>query len=140
MKLSYRFYYNSYPLRLREGEAITHLPALHGYKEGDSLTVAFESEIEVAEGLGDVEICEVLFSVFNDLWSRPDEYRGPSMSVGDIVTLANIRNYACSQFGFRDVNISKSIITQCPHEWRRTGSALEKHQIRKKAEMERNIA
>ena len=141
MKIPYRFYYNSYTvMAAATGEALTHIPALDGYQEGDRLTLAHESEIEVANDTGDVQICEVLFFVFNDLWSRPDEYRGPSMSVGDVVTLIGIKHFACAQMGFTTVDISKSKLLPAPPEWTRTNKELETYKLRKRAEMERNIA
>ena len=121
--INYVFYFNSDGLVysptadafIGRAKDADHLPSLDGYLPGDKLTVAYEGRFdetgnddtgfsEINEETGK-RIAEKLFQKFNAPWERPNEYAGPSMSVGDVVTLllgnGAILSYSCERLGFR---------------------------------------
>lgn len=132
----YRYCYNSYGLNLnlQVRTANDHLPSLDGYCEGDKLTLAYEGEVATAVS---EKGCETLFALFNEPWKRPDEFAGPSMSVGDVVTFfpgtEQEVSFAVDRVGFVRVDISKSKIEDRPARWIRSGHQLDDYR-REKAE------
>lgn len=71
-----------------------------GYRPGDTLDFAYEGEL-IGDG-GDIKTARrQLFEIFNV--AHPDDYRGRSMSVGDVVVLGDEFIYACDRTGWADV-------------------------------------
>jgi YodL-like len=134
----YRFYHNSEGLvRIGEGFAAKsgareHIPSLDGYRPGDDLTLAWEGEFESAPtSTPGFSACEELFQLFNAPWARPNEYAGPSMSVGDVVVFFpgadNEIAFGCETAGFRKVTgtgVAFSETSPRPESWKRSGARL----------------
>lgn len=52
------------------------------------------------------QICEILFAIFN-LPQRPSDYKGHSMSVGDIVEFDSGNAYICDMIGWKRIKWAK---------------------------------
>jgi hypothetical protein len=135
--IPYRFYWNSEGMiRIGNGFAAidspSHIPSLDGYRPGDDLTLAWEGEFESAPtSTPGFSACEELFRMFNAPWERPNEYAGPSMSVGDVIVFFpgadNEIAFGCEMTGFRKVTgtgVAFSNTHPQPENWRRDRSAL----------------
>lgn len=68
----------------------------HGFTL-DDYEVIYENDVEVTT-LSNEEFLESLFTLFN--MHRPEDYKGHSLSVSDIVELDNIKYY-CDFLGWR---------------------------------------
>lgn len=112
-----------------------------GYRAGHELTLAREGEVccpdpyrtsnnNSSPVLGaiayssntDITILEMLYYLFNsDRAYETFGYRGPSMSIGDIVILnpgPEQKVYVCAVCGFQEVgDFDGSNIKQCPAKW-----------------------
>ena len=90
-----------------------------GYQSGDPLCVAYEEEIG---GAGQTALrylslfCDTLFTTFN--LYRPDDYKGPSMSVGSVIDFGEHGAFAVERAGFKQVDISTSPIVPTDPRWR----------------------
>lgn len=145
-EIPYRYCYNSHGwtdletqnVRVVRGEN-QHIPSLDGYLAGDKLTLAYEGKIEFQPS--PMQVCESLFRLFNAPWERPDEYAGPSMSVGDVITLhlgsSQEISFACAMAGFVQADISTSYIEPRPARWLRTVQQLGEYRKIKFAELDR---
>jgi hypothetical protein len=100
MRIHYRFYNNS---QLTPSGHFSGL--LDGWKHGDELTLAYEGILDTGLALPSSQ-AEELFRIFNEPGARPAGYRGPSMSVGDVIQLVDTnQDFAVDRFGFREVRI-----------------------------------
>lgn len=61
----------------------------------------YEYDSEEYETLGDSIILNKLFEIFNI--NRPDDFKGHSMSVSDIIKIDD-SIYYCDSFGFKELN------------------------------------
>jgi YodL-like len=136
--IPYRFYYNSQGLvrvgdrfadGYRDGTGRDHIPSLDGYRPGDDLTLAWEGEFESApNSTPGFSACEELFRIFNEPWGRPNEYAGPSMSVGDVVVFFpgadNEIAFGCDTTGFKKITGTFSDTHPQPESWKRDHTAL----------------
>ena len=137
--IPYRYCYNSYGvdpvLQIRVPFVGDHVPSMDGYWPGDKLTLAYEGEIAVP---ATKDGCETLFRLFNAPFARPDEYAGPSMSIGDVVTFClgteNEISFACDTVGFVAADISTSKIEPRPDRWIRSGEKLRQYLLMKEEE------
>lgn len=114
MTVAYRYYWNA-----NEDEK-GRFTTFFGFNPGDKLQVAYEGEIP--SGSDSEEALEKLFVKFNSPYERPDDYRGPSMSVGSVVTLGfpdtgEAVSYSVSNFGFKVADISKCEIVSTDPRW-----------------------
>jgi hypothetical protein len=148
--INYVFYFNS--------EGLIYSPTVDsfigrkkdGYVAGDELTVAYEGRFdekkpviagtlnydtslsEINEETGK-RIAEKLFQKFNAPWECPNEYAGPSMSIGDVVTLffgnGAILSYACESIGFRKIEIplDQFISKNRPANWTRNPAQIKEY-------------
>jgi hypothetical protein len=133
MNVHYRYLYNSDGKDVQNSKSSIfvasgrHIPTLDGYRKGDKLTLAWESEVNELDGRGYVlptkRLCERLFQEFNAPWERPEYYAGPSMSIGDIVILYPDTDkaiaFACASVGFEQVEVPTEF-EQRPTRWMRT--------------------
>lgn len=60
----------------------------------------YEGTIEVEDGASDEVVLDMLFEQFNV--RHPEDYRGRSMSVSDVVYLDNVKYY-CDSFGWEKI-------------------------------------
>jgi hypothetical protein len=138
----YRYCYNSHGIHgldsglcVRVRTAGDHIPSMDGYWPDDKLTLAYEGEIAVPVTK---EGCEVLFRLFNAPFARPDEFAGPSMSIGDVVTFypgtENEISFACDTVGFVTTDVSASEIEPRPDRWIRSGEKLRQYLLVKEEE------
>jgi hypothetical protein len=111
-----------------------------GFSAGDELTVAYEGRFddtgfsEINEEIGK-RICEKLCQKFNAPWERPNDYAGPTMSIGDVVTLflgnGAILSFACERQGFRklasDLPLDMFISEYRPTKWTRTPAQMKEY-------------
>lgn len=88
---------------------------LSGYKPGDRLKLAYKGELGDLQAQDLKHACESLFFIFN--MEHPVDYRGRSMSVGDVVMFdceeancpetggktALVRAFSCEGCGFTEV-------------------------------------
>jgi len=113
---------------------------LDGYKSGDKLTLAYVGMILT---MPTERGCEPLFRLFNAPWERPDEYAGPSMSVGDVVTFFPGRpeeaSFACDKIGFIKIVLNGNKIEARPARWIRNAEQLRDYRKHKVAETEGHI-
>lgn len=135
---TYKFYFNSAGLVTIDGQIVgrrqntSHLPSLDGFRTGDELTLAYEGAIDVnAHGyvFGVEEfVCQKIYQQFNAPWERPNEYAGPSMSIGDIVVLHPGTDkeaaYSVFSIGFRKASVFLSPLKPQPSRWHRSGELL----------------
>lgn len=122
-----------------------HIPSCDGYLPGNSLTLAYEGEVadsnlEVIDRETAKVICEHLYVTFNAPWARPAIFAGPSMSIGDVVTLflgnGAILDFACSREGFTYIErIDDTKIGQRPRRWMRDADKLKAYLQQKEAEV-----
>jgi hypothetical protein len=108
--VAYQYYWNS-----QEDAQGRYIGMMDGFKLGDKLTLAYEGTVSVPSDAGDLEISEKLFEIFNI--DRPDDYRGPSMSIGSVVILNNERSCSVAHCGFLPADISKSTLQPQPAKW-----------------------
>jgi YodL-like protein len=119
---------------------LVHIPGLEGYFDGDELAFAYEGNIDYNmsenEQISLRRVCDQLFQLFNAPWERPDEYAGPSMSVGDIVCLRSPAAvigegntfFAVEMTGFKQIDgFGKSKISPRPSAWIRSGADLDSY-------------
>lgn len=139
-QIPYRYCFNSANINVhKQGSQMlehpAHIPSMDGYREGDKLTVAYQGTI----GTSDEDALHALYQIFNAPFERPDEYAGPSMSIGDVVSFypgeANEISFAVAQEGFTKVDITRSTVERAPERWTRTGETLKKYRIIKNAEI-----
>lgn len=135
---AYRYFYNSDGLVSIDGQFVgrkldaTHLPSLDGFRTGDELTLAFEGSISVnahGEEFGVQRmVCAKLFQQFNAPWERPNEYAGPTMSIGDVIELYPGTDkhmaFSVEKQGFKLCTISLSTQKLIPTKWLRTSEEL----------------
>lgn len=75
---------------------------------GDFFVLAWSGDLEMPESSmstgneGDQGALSHIFYRFNV--DHPDDFRGPSLSVGDIVTLEDSRSYVCLSEGWRPIS------------------------------------
>lgn len=138
--IPYRYCYNSHEIDVqKQGSIFTatrdHIPSLDGYREGDKLTLAYEGGVNAPPTAWG---CEILFRIFNAPGERPDEFAGPSMSIGDVVTFFpgtdKAISFAVASVGFEPADISKSVIESSPIRWTRTPEQIQ-HYRRELAEI-----
>lgn len=72
----------------------------HGFNEKD-YEIVYEGEIDKHNLFSTYEVLEALFEKFN--CNRPEDFKGHSMSVSDIVVLDGTKFY-CDSFGFRKID------------------------------------
>lgn len=117
MRYSFTFYWNAQ--RAPQGYLVGFL---EGYRPGHSLEIAYRGFVSVGdddrprvpEDL--LRVAETLFAIFNDEQRRPACYRGPSMSVGNVVEIQGIC-FAVATLGFERVEIWQSEIAACDGRW-----------------------
>lgn len=118
MKIPYIYYHNSQ--KDAEGR---ELAGIYGHRSGDELTLAYAGTIEVAGPQTAREyICDALYEKFNI--SRPDNYRGPSMSIGDVIVLNHKYAYSVANSGFDPIVLASTSesefeIKMTPANWLR---------------------
>ena len=117
MRYSFTFYWNA------QRDPAGHLIGfLDGYQPGHQLEIAYQGFVSVEEPdkpreLADlVRVADVLFAVFNDDDRRPACYRGPSMSVGNVVEIQGVC-FAVAPVGFERIEIWQSEISPCDRRW-----------------------
>jgi YodL-like len=92
-----------------------------GFNTGDELTLAYAGTIEVRDNVLCSSLKDQLFEMFNVDELRPADYRGPSMSVGDVIVIGHNLNlaYAVESCGFKDVTlvINDSPVKMHPARW-----------------------
>jgi hypothetical protein len=82
-----------------------------GYSEGDLMVEGYSGSVE-APSMEDA--CEAVFA-FHNQDNRPDWYKAPSLSVGDVVLvdgLANLHDqeaFACRDMGFEWVEMPENV-------------------------------
>ena len=75
--------------------------------DGESFVRAWRGDLEMPSGSttgqdeADLEALDHIFYCFN--LDHPKEFLGPSLSVGDIVTLEDSRSYVCLSVGWRRI-------------------------------------
>ncbi len=125
MKYSFTFYWNAQ--RAPQGYLVGFL---EGYQPGHRLEIAYRGLVSVLEDDRPrasehlLWVAEILFAVFNDESRRPACYRGPSMSVGNVVEIQGVC-FAVAPLGFEPVEIWQSEITPCDEGWIRSGECPE---------------
>jgi hypothetical protein len=143
--IRYRFFYNAYlGLEvLAANPTPDHYPGMDGYKFGDPLALAYEGTISV-NAYGDPKgvngyVCNQLFRLFNAPWARPNEYAGPSMSVGDVVVLhpdtPQAAAFKVETVGFSPIRLADfgKIVPQ-PAFWLRKGDLLREYLVAKQGD------
>jgi hypothetical protein len=112
---SFTYYWNS-----QEDAHGRNTGMLDGFRDGDTLQIAFRGLFECAFPVKKAEdlesVAEVLFVVFNDPDRRPAEYRGPSMSVGSVLEIQG-KCFAVAPCGFVPVEIWKCPIEDGNPRW-----------------------
>lgn len=68
----------------------------------DEYNKVYEGTTEINKEKTDEEILEILFEIFNV--TRPSDFKGHSLSVGDIVVLDK-QAYICDSFGWNKINL-----------------------------------
>lgn len=68
----------------------------------DEYNKVYEGTTENNKEKTDEEILEILFEIFNV--TRPSDFKGHSLSVGDIVVLDK-QAYICDSFGWNKINL-----------------------------------
>lgn len=68
----------------------------------DDYNNVYEGTTEIDKENTDKQILEILFEIFNV--TRPSDFKGHSLSVGDIVVL-NKQAYICDSFGWNKINL-----------------------------------
>src|SRR5438270_128882 len=150
--IRYRYCLNSDGLHRNPNGSFTgrragcgHIPSLDGYHTGDELTLAYEGtfddsafiKIDVRAGL---KICDELWRTFNAPWERPSDYAGPSMSVGDVITLflnnGVALDFACKTHGFEFIDPPPNKIMERPTNWLRSVEKLHEYLLAKSEEVE----
>lgn len=74
-----------------------------GYRPGAEMRMVWEEKI--GDALSDLEICEMVFTVFQRVdegHMPPDGFTGRSLSIGDVVRVRD-NFYACAFVGFEQV-------------------------------------
>jgi hypothetical protein len=100
VRIHYRFFNNS---QLTPSGHLSGL--LDGWKHGDELTLAYEGILDTELALPSSQ-AEELFRIFNVPGRDPAGYRGPSMSVGDVIHLVDgDAAFAVERFGFKPAEI-----------------------------------
>ena len=143
---AYRFYFNSDGLVQIDGQMCgrkanaEHFPTLDGFRTGDEMTLAYEGSIDVNAHGDDFGVqrfvCSKLWQQFNAPWERPNEYAGPSMSIGDVIVLypdTDIQMaFSVARDGFKLCSLSLSDLKPAPVQWTRTGSKLKEYLLAKR--------
>lgn len=117
MTYSFTFYWNAQ--RDDQGHLVGFLD---GYRPGHKLEIAYRGFVKVSEEdkarlQPDLfTVADVLFAVFNEDGRRPSSYRGPSMSVGNVIEIQG-RCFAVAPIGFESVEIWESEIAPCDPRW-----------------------
>jgi hypothetical protein len=80
-----------------------------GYHPGNPLTVVnVPTEVETLSSRKDLRsVCEIMFAKFNRGSGEEVDFKGPSMSVGDLVILREGPRqvaYKCASFGFEKID------------------------------------
>ena len=88
MDIFYSFYNN---VQLTTQGHVSGL--LNRYTDGDKLELVYSGYL-----CRDIEPLEYLFDLFNDPTKRPANYKGPSMSVGDVVMLYYVDDNSVRKF------------------------------------------
>lgn len=76
-------------------------------RDGESFVRAWRGNLEMPPGSiaddveADLEALDHIFYRFN--LDHPEDFRGPSLSVGDIVTLEDSRSYVCLSVGWQRI-------------------------------------
>lgn len=68
----------------------------------DDYNKVYEGTTEINKENTDKQILEILFEIFNV--TRPSDFKGHSLSVGDIVVL-NKQAYICDSFDWNKINL-----------------------------------
>lgn len=68
----------------------------------DEYKKVYEGTTEIDKEKTNNQILEILFEIFNV--TRPSDFKGHSLSVGDIVVL-NKQAYICDSFGWNKINL-----------------------------------
>jgi hypothetical protein len=118
MKRTYSF---TYYWNARQDEKGRFTAFFDGFTSGDPLQIAYRGLVEVRainlfrDSL-QLAIAEALFSTFNgpDRW--PADYRGPSMSVGNVLEIQG-SCFAVASVGFESVDIWDSPISPGDRRW-----------------------
>ena len=85
------------------GKMFSRWDWLEKYEGGfnfDDYKVVYEGETNLDEKLDDITILENLFTKFN--LNHPDDFRGHSLSVSDVVVLDD-KMYYCDDFGWKEI-------------------------------------
>jgi hypothetical protein len=113
---SFTYYWNA-----RQDEKGRFTAFFDGHKSGDPLQIAYRGLVEVRavnlfrDSL-QVAIAETLFGRFNDPDRWPADYRGPSMTVGNVLEIQG-SCFAVAAAGFEPVDIWESPIGPGPRQW-----------------------
>jgi len=117
MTYSFTFYWNAQ--RDDQGPLVGFLD---GYRPGHKLEIAYRGFVKIHEEhktrvQSDLfTVADVLFAIFNEDGRRPSSYRGPSMSVGNVIEIQGLC-LAVASVGFESVEIWESEITSCDPRW-----------------------
>lgn len=71
----------------------------HGGINLQEYVTVYTGEID---GTDPMEILERIYTIFNT--KHPDDYRGRSLSVSDLVALENTGTYFCDSVGWKQIN------------------------------------
>ena len=73
-----------------------------GFSE-DHYKLVYEDSIGIPEHTSNEEFCEQLYALFNADTKRPDNYKGHSLSMSDVVVIDD-KAYYCDNIGFVEID------------------------------------
>lgn len=82
----------------QEDDPMFHINPDKDYKKLEGYHKVYEHDYDVSDGLEDKVFLEILFEAFNR-GNYPDDYKGHSMSVADIVSIDG-RLWLCDSIGW----------------------------------------
>jgi hypothetical protein len=113
-QVPYIFYNNS------QKDAQGRNTGFFGFNKGDELTLAYAGTLEVDDNASNSRVCNKLFDMFNAEERPAADYRGPSMSVGDVLLINHELAYSVESFGFKDMatsTLNASPLKMHPAKW-----------------------
>ncbi len=116
--VQYAFYYNA------QKDEKGRRDCWEGFQSGHDLQLAHTGEIDMS--VNEHTTLQELFDLYNI--GNPTGYRGPSMSVGDVITLYKqvpgqvvpfyVRHFFVASFGFKPAEIGESQVLPTDPRWR----------------------